>query len=147
MDKQKLKEALIALEKEHINEDEMKYTEFLNGNLLTRNEVVDSDDQSHHRQSIEISDQLEEQAHVHLDHLETINKISFETKEMIEPGAVVSVNGRCMVVAVPKSSFSIDGIEYIGISAQAPIYQAMKGKASGDSFEFNNQNFVIESVN
>ncbi|MFS4493482.1 hypothetical protein [Maribacter sp. 2308TA10-17] len=146
MDKQKLKQALIALEKEYIDEDEMKYAEFLNGNLLKRNEVIDSDDQSHHRQSLEISDQLEEQAHVHLEHLETIHKLSFEAKERVEPGAVVSVNGRCMVIAVPKSSFTIDGVEYLGISAQAPIYKAMKGKASGDSFEFNNKNFVIESV-
>ena len=76
MDKVKLKEALIALEKHHIDEAEMKYDDFLLGNLLDKTEVIDDDDQSHHRQSIEISDQLEEQAHVHLEHLETIHKIS-----------------------------------------------------------------------
>ncbi len=73
MDKNKLKQALINLEKHHIDEAEMKYEEFLTGNLLNKNEVIDDDDQSHHRQSIEISDQLDEQAHVHADHLETIN--------------------------------------------------------------------------
>lgn len=58
MDKYKLKQALIRLEKHHIDEAEMKYEEFLTGNLLNKNEVIDDDDQSHHRQSIEISDQL-----------------------------------------------------------------------------------------
>ena len=146
MDKQKINRALISLEKKHINEDEVKYSEFLTGNRLKQNEVLDNDDQSHHRQSIEISDQYEEQAHVHLEHLETIHKISFNKKEVVEPGAVVNVNGRCIVIAVPKSSFTIDGVDYIGISTKAPIYKSMKGKKSGDSFEFNNQNFIIKSV-
>lgn len=100
MDKVKLKKALIELEKHHINKAEMKYEEFLTGNLLNKNEVIDDEDQSHHRQSIEISDQLEDQAHVHADHLDAINKISFEPTDVVKPGAVVSVNGRCMVVAV-----------------------------------------------
>lgn len=147
MDKVKLKKALIELEKHHIDEAEMKYEEFLSGNLLNKNEVIDDDDQSHHRQSIEISDQLEEQAHVHADHLDTINKISFEPTNVVRPGAVVSVNGRCMVIAVSKPHFKIDDRDFIGISTQAPIYKSLEGKKVGDSFEFNSMKFVIEAVN
>ena len=58
MDKNKLKQALIKLEVKHIDEAEMKYLDFLTGNLLDKTDVIDDDDQSHHRQSIEISDQL-----------------------------------------------------------------------------------------
>ncbi|WP_103070207.1 hypothetical protein [Aquimarina sediminis] len=147
MDKNKLKQALIELEKHHITEAEVKYEEFLTGNLLQKNDVVDDDDQSHHRQSIEISDQLEEQAHVHAEHLETINKISFESTDVVKPGAVVNVNGRCMIVAVSKSHFNIDGRDFIGISVQAPIYQSLKGKKAGDTFTFNGNTFTIEAVN
>jgi hypothetical protein len=147
MDKIKLKKALIELEKHHIDEAEMKYEKFLTGNLLNKNEVIDDDDQSHHRQSIEISDQLEEQAHLHADHLDTINKISFEPTDMVKPGAVVSVNGRCIVVAVSKPHFKINDRDFIGISTQAPIYKSLEGKKAGDSFEFNNMKFAIEDVN
>ncbi len=147
MDKNKLKQSLITLEKHHIDESEMKYDAFLTGNLLDKTEVIDDDDQSHHRQSIEISDQLEEQAHVHADHLEVINKISFEETDVVGPGAVVSVNGRCMIVAVSKPVFTIDGRDFIGISTQAPIYKSLQGKKAGDSFHFNNQEFIIEAVN
>lgn len=147
IDKNKLKEALITLEKHHIDEAEIKYEEFLSGNLLDTTEVVDDDDQSHHRQSIEISDQLEEQAHVHADHLDVINKISFEPTDVVQPGAVVSVNGRCMIVAVSKPAFNIDGREFIGISTSAPIYKSLKGKKTGEEFEFNNFKFKIEAVN
>lgn len=147
MDKNKLKQALIQLEKHHIDETEMKYEEFLTGNLLDKGDVIDDDDQSHHRQSIEISDQLEGQAHVHLDHLEAINKISFEPTDTVGPGAVVSVNGRCMIVAVSKPAFNVDGRDFIGISVQAPIYSSLKGKKAGDEFTFNNMKFEIEAVN
>ncbi|MCB0463699.1 MAG: hypothetical protein KDC81_13430 [Flavobacteriaceae bacterium] len=147
MDKQKIKDALIALEKHHIDEAEMKYEDFLKGNLLDKTEVVDDDDQSHHRQSIEISDQLEEQAHVHADHLEAINKISFEPTEVVQPGAIVSVNGRCMIVAVSKPAFNVDGRDFLGISPNAPIYSSLKGKKAGESFTFNNLDFTIEAVN
>ena len=47
MDKQAIKEALIKLEKHHIDEAEMKYDDFLLGNSLDREEIVDQDDQSH----------------------------------------------------------------------------------------------------
>lgn len=147
MDKNKLKQALIALEKKHIDSAEMKYEDFLKGNLLDKTEVVDADDQSHHRQSLEISDQLDEQAHVHAEHLEIINKISFEPTDIVQPGAVVSVNGRCMIVAVPKSPFKVGDRDFMGISTSAPIYSSLKGKKAGESFEFNNQRFTIEAVN
>lgn len=147
MDKNKIKQALIELEKHHINEAEMKYSDFLTGNLIDNTEVVDDDDQSHHRQSIEISDQLDKQAHVHQDHLEAINKISFAETDTVGPGAIVSVNGRCIIVAVSKPPFKVGDRDFMGISVQAPIYKELKGKKAGDSFEFNNRKFTIEAVN
>lgn len=147
MDKNKLKEALIKLEKQYIDEAEMKYEEFLTGNLLNKNEVIDDDDQSHHRQSIEISDQLEEQVHVRADHLDILNKISFEPTDVVQPRAIVSVNGSCMIVAVSKPHFNVDGRDFLGISTQAPIYKSVVGKKAGDIFEFNKMKFPIEAVN
>lgn len=147
MDKNTIKQALIKLEKQHIDEAEMKYEEFLSGNLLDREETVDNDDQSHHRQSIEISDELEHQAHVHIDHLEVINAISFDPTDVIKPGAIISVNDRCIIVAVPHRPFTIDGRHFMGISVNAPIYKSLEGKKAGDTFEFNNKKFIIEIVN
>lgn len=147
MDKNRIKQALIKLEQHHIDEAEIKYEEFLSGNLIDRNEIVDEDDQSHHRQSIEISDQLEGHIHFHIDHLNAINAISFESTDVVKPGAVISVNGRCMIVAVPKAPFTIDGRQFIGISVNAPIYKHLEGKMAGDTFEFKKNIFTIESVN
>lgn len=147
MDKNKLKQALIDLEEHTIEEAHMNHEAFLTGNLLNREDVVDADDQSHHRASLEIAEQLDKQLHEHEEHLKTINGISFEPTKTVKPGAVVSVNGRCMIVAVPKSKFTIDGRNFIGISTKAPIYAELKGKKAGDEFKFNGRKFTIEAVN
>lgn len=147
MDKKAIREALIKLENISINEAEMKYDEFLSGNLIDRGEIVDNDDQSHHRQSIDVSDELEHLAHVHIDHLKAIKELSFEPTEKIQPGAIVSVNGRCMIIGIAKSPFKIGDRSFIGISTEAPIYKCLIGKTSGEYFEFNNKRFRIEAVN
>lgn len=147
MDKLRLKESLVRFIKDDIEETEMKYEDFLQGNLLDKTDVIDEDDQSHHRQSIEISDQLDKQTHVQLKNLETIEKISFGPTDIVQPGAVVSVNGRCLIVAVSKPHFRLDGRDFLGISLQSPIYQSLKGKRAGDMFTFNGMGYSIEVVN
>ena len=147
MDKLMLKEALVRVIKQDIEETEMKYEDFLQGNLLDKTDVIDDDDQSHHRQSIEISDQLDRQTHVQLKKLEAIEKISFEATDVVGPGAVVSVNGRCLIVAVSEPHFRFGGRDFLGISPQSPIYESLKGKRTGERFTFNGMDYSIEVVN
>ena len=42
--------------------------------------------------------------------------------------------------------FDHDGISYMGISPQSPIYQAMKGLEKGDSFMFHGKEVVVDEV-
>ena len=146
MDKSKLKQALIELEHKIIEETGMNYEAYLSGNPINREDVVDADEQSQHWAGIEISEKLDEQLLEHEDHLRIINAISFEPTDEVKPGAVVRVNGRCMIVAVPKPKFTIDGMDYIGISSSAPIYKTLEGKKAGDTFSFNGREFKIEAV-
>ncbi len=147
MDKSKIKAALIDLEEHTIEEAHMNHEEFLAGIQLNRDEVVDIDDQSHYRASIEISESMDKRLHEHEGHLKIINEISFGPTDSVKAGAVVSVNGRCLIVSIPKSKFTIDGQDYIGISTLAPIYKELEGKKAGYEFTFNGHNFTIDSVN
>ena len=147
MDKNKLKDALIELEEHTIDEASMNHEVFLTENLLNREDVIDSDDQSHHRASLDISDKLHSQLHEHQDHLKTINSLSFEPTDVVKPGAIVTVNGRCMIIAIPKSKFQFGGKDFIGISTMAPIYENMKDKKTGEKFTFNDREYTIEAVN
>ena len=147
MDKIKLKQVLIDFEVLIIDEETVSYEDFLNGNNLNHNDVIDSDDQSHHNESMEIAGSLDAQIHEHKAHLQIINRLSFEPTDTVKPGAVILVNNRCMIVAVSKPKFTIDGVDYIGISIDAPIYTVLKGKKAGEKFVFNGQEFKIDAVN
>lgn len=146
MDKAKIKEELIKLEKAAIDESIKNHEEFLSGNLLNRDDVLDTDDQSHQVENLDQEENLDHQVHLHEEHLKEIRDISFEPTETVKLGSVVSINGRCMIVAIAKPKFSMDGRDYIGISTKAPIYRELKGKRAGDQFIFNGRKFKIESV-
>ncbi len=137
---------MIELEQHTIDEAELNYEEYLSENQIDKDDVVDDDDLSHHSSSSVVSNRLDEQLHIHQEHLEALIKISFEPTLIVKPGAVVSVNGRFMVVSVSTPSFNFEGREFLGISTQAPIYTYLRGKKAGDTFQFNGTNFTIEAV-
>jgi transcription elongation GreA/GreB family factor len=147
MDKYMIKQELLKKEVKHIELSIEDYNNFLTASAVKRNEVTDLDDKSHQRQDADLSATLDKAVHNHEAHLAKIRAISFEPKTKVEPGAIVSVNGRCMIVAVSKPPFKIGDRNFIGISTDAPIYAELKGKKAGDSFMFNDQKFTIEIIN
>jgi hypothetical protein len=147
MDKQKIKQALIKLEEKHIDVSVKDYEDFLTNSTPKRGEVTDPDDHSHLNQSLDVSKKIDTVIHEHVHHLETINALSFEQTNVVEPGAIVSVNGRCMIIGISKPQFEIDGRNFIGVSTEAPIYGCLKGKKTGDEFIFNERKFTIEAIN
>lgn len=146
MDKRKLKKFLITNEYHKIENNEVRLLEFVKGTMLNRNDVIDQDDQSHHRQEEEVREELHDQVHVHHDHLKEIEALSFVTSHVVEPGAVIKVNDSYMVIATADGNFKFDGKDFISISTKAPLYQCLRGKKKGDMCSFNNFNFIIEEI-
>ncbi|GJL54949.1 MAG: hypothetical protein NPIRA02_20810 [Nitrospirales bacterium] len=72
--------------------------------------------------------------------------MSFDQKQIVEEDAVVKVNGRHLVIAVPTPTFEFNGIEMLGVSADAPLAMAMARLSAGDIFKFNQKRFEIEEV-
>ena len=146
MNKKELKKFLIEHESHTIEITEEKLVEFVKGTMLNRNDVIDNDDQSHHRQEERLRKQLDAQVHDHHHHLEEIEALSFNPSEVVEPGAVIKVKDRYMVVATADGSFKYDGKDFISISTHAPIYQCLMGKKKGDTCSFNSNEFKIEEI-
>ena len=146
MNKEKLKATMIEMEHKTIEIAESNYEDFLLNNKLDRTNVIDADDQSHHRASLELVDSLDNNVHEHHKHLEILQKISFGPTSEIKPGAVVRVNDRYLVVAISKLKFEFDGCEFMGISTDAPLYQCLKARKAGDEFVFNDREFKIQEV-
>lgn len=146
MNKKELKKFLIAQESNTIENTEEKLLEFVKGTMLNRNDVIDNDDQSHHRQEERLRNQLDKQVHEHHHHLEEIEALTFNPSEVVEPGAVIKVNDNYMVIATADANFTFEGKNFISISTKAPIYQCMKGKKKGDMCSFNGNDFIINEI-
>lgn len=146
IDKQKLREHLLNLEDDSIKNSEVQYQNFLDGNRLKYDEVRAPDDQARHKTNLDLTLKLGDLVHEHQQHRKILEDLSFEPTQVVKPGAIVTVNGRCLVIALYKSPFEFEGREFMGISTSAPLYQCLKGKEEGDSFTFNNKEYSIDAV-
>lgn len=146
MDKIELKKFLLNNEFHTIENTEERLSAFVQGTLLNRDDVIDQDDQSHHRQEERLRNKLHDSVHIHQHHLDEIEALSFAASDVVEPGAVIKVNDSYMVISTADGNFEFDGKDFISISTKAPLYQCMKGKKKGDMCSFNNHDFKIEEI-
>lgn len=146
IDKQQLRTELLALESMSIEEARSLYDAYLKGARLDRSGPIDDGDRSQSAQNSASAAQFEEQAHLHEGHRKTIEAIDFGVKQEVGPGAVVRVNGRYFVIALPTPVIRLSGVEVLGISTDAPLYKAMKGLRVGGTFEFHDKEVVVEEV-
>lgn len=146
MDKLKLKAFLLNAETEKIGSTLLNIDEFISDTKLSFSEVRDADDGSHHHQATTDSNLAHKHVHEHLEHKEILEKLDFSPSSEVEPGAIVQVNDRFLVVATADGSFEFEGNQYFGISTEAPIYQCLKGKKEGEVCQFNNNSFTIKKI-
>ncbi len=64
----------------------------------------------------------------------------------VQPGALIITNDLLFFIAISTEKFEINGETVIGISDRAPLYKVMEGLAKGDSFKFNETEYVIEEL-
>jgi hypothetical protein len=64
----------------------------------------------------------------------------------VELGALVVTDQRIFYISSSLETVEVDGVEFFGISTQAPIYPGMKGKRAGDSFTHAGVNYRVLEV-
>ena len=146
MDKQRIRRTMLGLESEGFDATTEAYREYFASARLDRSEPVDIDG---HAQAIfarELAEAVDAPIHAHADNLRKLNDVDFGPKSTVEEGAVVRVGACNLIIAVPTRPFRCDGEAFMGISAQAPIYEAIQGKRAGESFRFNGRDATIELV-
>lgn len=78
--------------------------------------------------------------------LEVIDGFVDTSAEVVGAGSIIAFGGNWFVVGVPANSFEVDGCTYEGLSTDAPIYAALRGKRAGDSFEFHGRAQRVDVV-
>jgi transcription elongation GreA/GreB family factor len=107
-------------------------------------EQQDSGAQSMTQATEEQASLMSEQLAMLQDELEKLQRIHIEEiHDVVHLGSVVVTNQQKFFVSVSIERFKCDGVEYFGISTNAPVYKAMEGKSMGDHFEVNGRGFEI----
>jgi transcription elongation GreA/GreB family factor len=146
IDKRALRDTLLSLEAVSVEQARKLYEDFLSTARLNRAEQMDEGDRSQAEHAAAVAGRLEEQIHVHLSHRKILESLPLHPVKLVDRGAIVTVNGRTLVLAVPTQPFTFQGIEILGISCEAPLAKAMFGLGSGDSIDFEETKLVIEAV-
>lgn len=69
-----------------------------------------------------------------------------ELKYRVEFGAIVISDTSRFIIAISAGKIELDGTLYYAISPAVPLYKAMSGLKSGDSFEFNGKRQTIKDL-
>jgi transcription elongation GreA/GreB family factor len=77
-----------------------------------------------------------------LKHLEN----SLKLQDEVRVGSVVITDKMNFFVAVSSEDIEAHGKPYFGISTKAPIFSAMAGKKTGDTFKMNEMSYQIKDV-
>ena len=137
---------LMALEEAELADAIAHYEAFLHDSALDDREAHDKDEIAVSRENADLAAAFDTPVQTHHAKIDVIENLDFALKDEVEPGAVVSFNGRHFIVAVSTTRFDVEGRTYMGISTQSPIYNAMKGLSEGDSFTFNGREMTLDEV-
>jgi hypothetical protein len=146
MNKQAVRSRMLSLSEDEFQQAKEGYAAFLKSAMIDRTEPVRTDAASMAEHAGEIAEAFDQPVHTSLEKVEKLKAIDFGPKSRVAEGAIVKLNRRFFVVAVPTSRFVCDGEPFMGISTDAPIYSRMRGLRAGDEFTFGGHLFTIEQL-
>ena len=146
MDKERVKQAMLELERHQFEASRDAYCEFVSSARLDRSEPIEADELAQAAFARDLSEAFDVPVHAHADKVAALAHIDFGPKRKVEEGAIVRIGGRSFVIAVATDRFSVDGQELMGISTAAPIYAAIEGSSSGDRCHFNGRDIKIGEI-
>lgn len=146
LNKERVKQTMLDLEQRRFDASKDAYLGYVSSARLDRTEPIENDELAQAAFARDLSEAFDEPVHSHADKIAKLQRIDFGPKSAVEEGAIVKVGGRQFVIAVATDRFSCDGLELMGISAQAPLYAAIEGKKAGETCRFNGRDIEIEAV-
>jgi hypothetical protein len=146
MNKEAVRARMLSLSETEFQQAKQGYAAFLESAMLDRTESARRDDASMAEAASELAEAFDQPIHTSAEKLAKLKGIDFGPKNHVAEGAIVNLNGRFLVVAVPTSRFVCDGQSFMGISTEAPIYRRMQGLREGDRFTFGGNRFTIEQL-
>jgi hypothetical protein len=122
------------------------YASYLAGARRDRTEPTDPDQASQEFGNAELAEYFEGPARTYEAALQRLQSIDFGPKSHVEEGAAVQVDDRWFVVGIATQAFVCDGLTYMGISTDAPIYKALEGAVAGEAVAFRGRDLKVQAI-
>lgn len=71
---------------------------------------------------------------------------SIEPNERLQLGDVIETDKGNFFVAVPEEEFTVDGVNFRGISTESPLFRALVDKKNGEKAEVNGNTFLLRNA-
>ena len=78
--------------------------------------------------------------------LQELQHIDLAPTAVIRAGSLVKTTRGTFFISISAGRISLDGIDYMAVSAASPIGTALRGKRVGDTAVFNNTRYVVEVI-
>jgi hypothetical protein len=114
---------------------------------IDESDTIDPEDFSHQTESGEMKTMFEQKLIKALADLNSFNKIDFSTKNIAEPGAVVSTEIFHFLLGFPCLPLEFENKKIVGISKDSSFYPFLIGKKNGDQFKVNGIDYTILEIN
>jgi len=144
--KQAVHDKMMSLEAAELASAIAHYESFMAEAKLDDREVHDKDDIVGARENADLAAAFDHPVQAHHAKIDVIENMDFSLTDTVGPGALVNFGDRWFIVAVSTTRFEVNGVTYMGISTQSPIYKAMAGLQAGDVFAFNGKDVEIQDV-
>jgi transcription elongation GreA/GreB family factor len=135
-------------QQEIIDDFKTRIQELNNSEDAVEEDQLDRDQQSLDATTDHLINGLADQLNFVVEEMNLLNRmqITDALHETAAIGSIVKTDKQVFFPSVSIEKFAVNGQDVFGVSAKAPIYQAMKGKKVGDTFEYNKTTYTISEV-
>jgi transcription elongation GreA/GreB family factor len=152
MDKLTFKKRVLQRAKEEqqkLIEDFMHQIKDLqNSDEITDDDQLDEQQQSLDSNNSDLISAISDELNFANEEMELLNKMQVGNKvaDFVTIGAVVKTDSMTFYPSVSIEKFVVDGEELFGLSLKAPIYEEMKGKRKGETFQYKGTEYTIQEL-
>lgn len=150
MDKLELKEIILRHAQEayrnNLQAQRTSQQNIANDAIEAENDSVELSDESNKLEELEVVEEMADITDAQQGELENLEALIPAVHWEVMNGSVVVTNVRNFFVGASIPSFEVFGVEYVGISSEAPIFQALHGKAAGEVLDFRGTHYEIKEI-
>jgi hypothetical protein len=147
--KKKVLEAGILKHQMVIDDFKQSITEMTSSEGAEDEKEFASSQQSFNKETIDHANQLAGQLQFATHEMSLLQNMLSSIQTLhpaVKLGSIVETDLEMFFVSASIERFEADGQKVFGLSTKSPLYKAMEGKKTGDTFTFNKRTYYIKEV-